>query len=167
MCWILTSAKLGTRCILGIHINDWEQHQQDRDFQSVQKNRRVKKSGSKTCSLSLRVYIFYLCKLASICKIRKHNWFPVKLQSAHAVPAGVKISLCLFISSVKSALLAMFSHGGRKQICLLKPPLYPAAQEQYARSEFSRRSRKVTLQNTRSTCGFFFFPSSFKFFQRH
>lgn len=53
----------------------------------------------------------------------------------------------------------MFSHGGRKQICLLKPPIYPAAQEQYARSEFSRWSRKITLQNTRSTCGFFlFFP---------
>lgn len=49
MCWILTSAKLGARCMLGIHINDWEQHQQDKDFQSVQKNHLVKKSGSKAC----------------------------------------------------------------------------------------------------------------------
>lgn len=59
----------------------------------------------------------------------------------------------------------MFSHGGGKQICLLKPPLYPAAQEQYARSEFSRRSRKVKLQIRALPVGFSFFPAALNSFR--
>ena len=61
--------------------------------------------------------------------------------SEHAVFVAVEILPYQFVSSVNSA--ALLSHSSENR-SLFKPLVYPAAQEEYARSEFSRRNSEVT-----------------------
>lgn len=65
--------------------------------------------------------------------------------SEHAVSVRVEILLRLFISSVKSALLVMFSHGsGNRSVCSTLRFILQLGKNM--QGQFSKRTCEVTLQ---------------------